>query len=350
MRNNQDISYQQACALPQPLFVDLRSPSEFAEDHLPNAYNLPIFTDGEREQVGTVYHQQSHDKARFMALDLVAPKLPTLLRELQKLSLDYDLVLYCWRGGMRSQTIAQMAALLKIACHRLDGGYKAYRKDLTKQLEAELPYKLIVIHGLTGCGKTQILQILEAKFGLQSIDLEGLANHRGSVFGSVGLVEQPTQKHFQSLLWQKLATFDKNLPVFVECESKRVGKITLDPPFFKAMKDGRHFLVYDTVINRTARLIDDYQPLLNHQAIGEALNAPPLRKRFGQAQVDALNQLWQANQYDKLTAWLLENYYDPLYNYADQPDQNYELSVNAADSEQAAAAIAEYLQGSLGKF
>lgn len=252
-------------------------------------------------------------------------------------------MLYCWRGGLRSQAVAETARIMGIPCLRLSGGYRDYRRWLVERLAAPPPFKMIVLHGLTGCGKTAVLQLLKQKHGLQTIDLEHLACHRGSVFGHIGLNEQPTQKYFQSLLMRELDCFDSAQPLIVECESRRIGRLLLTEPFFAAMRAGTQILLYDTPPGRARRLLGDYAPKAHLQHIRQALTAPPLMQKFGATRLAKLAAQLEAGEYEEVIEFLLLHYYDPLYHYPGGPSDKYAACFNSADTKKAAAGIAEFV-------
>ena len=372
MGSARELSYAESREIENPCYVDVRAPSEYAADHIPGALNLPLFDDAERAKIGEIYHNISQDQARLAGLELVAPKLPQLIKALAEIGAGSDTgaatgagadgiygdatgqiqtkrgikhqpVLYCWRGGLRSLAVAGAAELMGIPCLRLRGGYRDYRHWLMESIKAPLPFKTVVLHGLTGCGKTAILHLLKHKHGLQTVDLEGLAKHRGSVFGHIGLGEQPTQKYFQSLLYHELAGLDTARPVIVECESRRIGRLLLDEPFYEAMRRGARILLYDTPAGRTQRLLTDYEPHSHMRHISAALQSPPLQRKFGARNISGLTASLQAGAYEEVISFLLTHYYDPLYHYPHQPAKDYALCADSGNEEQAAAAIAEFI-------
>lgn len=342
-KQSREISFLAARQLAKPLFVDVRSESEFALDHIPGAVNLPVLNDAERAATGTVYHQQSAEEARFLGLDLVSGKLPQLLRDLAALAKKGTPVIYCWRGGLRSQAAFAMAELLRLPCYRLKEGYREYRRLVNAYFAEPLPFRVVVLDGLTGVGKTRILAHLRQEQGLQAVDLEALAQNRGSVFGNVGYQGQPSQKYFQSLLYQQLSEFDESQPVIVECESRRIGSVLLSDHFFAAMQQGEHILVYDSIAGRSRRIVADYQPEAHQAQIVESLQH--LAKRLGKEALARLSEQIEAGEYLPAVAYLLEHYYDPLYRYPSAPSAAYGCSVASADEARAAAEIAAYVKG-----
>lgn len=328
------INIAEALNLPNPLFVDLRSPIEFAEAHIPGALNIPIFEDDERALIGTIYKEKSPEVAVDEGFSVVAPKLPEIQQRIKKLSKEYDVVLYCWRGGMRSQSISQVLAMLGNNHYRLDGGFKSYRQYVLDFFASPFPQEIVVLHGLTGVGKTELLDKLSGE-GLPAIDLEGLAQNRGSVFGHVGMGKAPTQKHFEGRLFALCHRFKNSPRIMVECESKRIGSIMLPPTFFQAMQQGRRVLIYDEMDNRTNRLIKTYTLDENPENL-QKLNASleRLRERLGHVKVTNLLTALQNKDYRTVAYQLLVDYYDPLYKYPDGPNPDYELSLNAGLQEE----------------
>lgn len=336
---NRVVDFKTAWQLKNPIFVDVRSESEYALDHIPGAINIPILNDAERVEVGTIYHNVTPKEARFIGLEIVSPKLVTMAKELEELSEKGTIILYCWRGGMRSTSISYILDLMRIPHYRILKGYKEYRQ-IVNEFFAECPFKVEVIHGLTGVGKTHIIKELQA-LGEQSIDLEGLAGNRGSAYGNVGLPPQPSQKMFESKLWYDLQACDRKRPIIVECESKRIGRLLLPDSLHQKMQCDGHILVFDSVQNRVNRIIEDYDPSLAKDEIIEA--TVRLKARLGKEVLDDILEKIELGDYKYVTEVLLVKYYDPLYKYPDEKSELYDASFDAASSRQAALAIKEFL-------
>ncbi|MEG1749979.1 MAG: tRNA 2-selenouridine(34) synthase MnmH, partial [Tannerellaceae bacterium] len=196
------------------VILDVRTPDEYNVGHIPNAINFPLFTNEERIVVGTAYVKQGRDIAVEKGLELVGPKMATFVRQAKALAAGRTLYIHCWRGGMRSGSMAWLLRTAGLSVQLLQGGYKAYRQSFTDQLN-NIPWKLIVLGGSTGCGKTPILHALEAK-GEQVLHLEGLACHKGSAFGALGEGEQPTTEQFSNLLYDEFCRFDPRRRVWCE--------------------------------------------------------------------------------------------------------------------------------------
>ena len=214
--------------------VDVRSPAEYLKGHIPGAVNIPIFDNLERAKVGTVYKQQSRDEAIALGLEIVGPKMKSFTESAKKLAVDGKLNVYCWRGGMRSEKMAWLFELVGLEAKVLQSGYKAYRKYLHAGFDKMA--NLIVVQGPTGSGKTKILHAL-SESGEQIIDLEGLANHKGSAFGGLGEDVQPTTQQFQNDILASMKTFDLSKPIWIESESVTIGKVYLPEKLWKKMNE-----------------------------------------------------------------------------------------------------------------
>ncbi|MDP4171532.1 MAG: tRNA 2-selenouridine(34) synthase MnmH, partial [Bacillota bacterium] len=193
-----DITVEDLFNTENPVIIDVRAPIEYKDGSIPGSINIPLFTDEERHIIGIIYKNEGQASAKWRAMELVSPKLPGLLKEIKELSEGKIPVIHCWRGGMRSQAVMTFLEFSGIRAKRLAGGYKAYRQYILQQIPSMLPEKAVVIHGMTGVGKTEILKILNNQ-GYPVLDLEGMAGHRGSIFGSIGIGEGNNQKTFDSL-------------------------------------------------------------------------------------------------------------------------------------------------------
>jgi tRNA 2-selenouridine synthase len=211
-------------------FVDVRSEGEFQAGHIPNAINIPILNNGERVVVGTTYKQQGQRQAILEGFRLVGPRLINIIESTQQVG--SELIVHCWRGGMRSANFCQFVGMAGVKTHQLKGGYKAYRQFASAFLEE--PFRFIVLSGLTGSGKTEIINAMR-NLGEQVVDLEGLASHKGSVFGGLGQGDQPSTEQFQNDLFEVLLKMDASRPIWIEDESIAVGKIFLPSAFWNTM-------------------------------------------------------------------------------------------------------------------
>ena len=293
--------------------IDVRTPAEFSEDHIPGAINCPVLSDEERITVGTLYKQVSPFEARKVGAALVAKNiahhLQTSFRDRPK---SWRPLVYCWRGGQRSGAMCIILAQIGWAAHKLEGGYKTYRRDVLDKL-AVLPQKLSlrVICGATGSGKSHLLTAL-ADSGQQVLDLENLAQHRGSVLGKLPGQNQPSQKWFDSVLLQTLQKLDPSRPVYVEAESNKIGAITLPDALVGAMHAGECLLLEAPLETRVAGLLEDYR---HYPANPETLIAhlQALHRFHGSQQLEHWTALIRAEDFSTLVAELLTLHYDPSY-------------------------------------
>lgn len=293
--------------------IDVRSPSEFAEDHVPGALNLPVLNDAERAEVGTLYKQVSPFMARKRGAALIsaniARHLATYFADKPK---DYASVVYCWRGGQRSLSLATVLSQIGWRTHVLEGGYKTYRTYVRHQLET-LPaqFQFNVLCGLTGTAKTEILRRLKV-CSVQVLDLEGLANHRGSLLGSEVNSPQPSQKGFDSVLLHVLEQLDPQDAVWVEAESNKIGQIFIPPLLWHQLKQGRCTEIIAPIESRVNYLIKTYSKFsANPSALGEQLQK--LKQRYGKTQIAEWHDLIARRQGETLVRSLLDVHYDPAY-------------------------------------
>ena len=336
-----EITVQELKALGQPVLVDVRSEGEFAEATIPGAFSIPLFNNEERAEVGTTYTRSSPNLAREQGLSIISPKLPYIVKQVEELAKNGPLVLFCWRGGMRSKSLATVVDLMGVPVYRLQGGYKAYRAQVVDCFESKLPFQVVVLRGNTGVGKTELLRSLRAD-GYPSIDLERLANNRGSVFGAMGLGNPPSQKKFEGLLYEELELLKDSPYIIVECESKRIGRVTLPVIFFKAMQDGTQILQFDSLGNRVQRLLKEYTSVPDAlQEIGIALER--LTKTLGHVKVQELRALLKTNCLDLFTERLLIDYYDKLYAYANESSSEYVYNINYQEPAKALRELESYL-------
>ena len=298
--------------------IDVRTPAEFAEDHIPGAINCPVLSDEERIAVGTLYKQVSPFEARKVGAALVAKNiaqhLQTRFRDHPK---PWRPLIYCWRGGQRSGAMSIILAQVGWAAHKLEGGYKTYRRDVLEKL-ATLPQQFTfrVICGATGSGKSRLLAALadsgQPNNKPQVLDLESLAQHRGSVLGRLPGQAQPSQKWFDSMLLQALEKLDPARPVYVEAESSKIGAITLPDALFDAMHASECLLLETPLEVRVAGLLEDYRHYLaNPETLIAHLQA--LHRFHGSQQLEHWAALIRAGDFAALVAELLTLHYDPSY-------------------------------------
>jgi len=319
--------------------IDVRSPSEYIDSTLPDSLNIPLFNDQERAEIGTLYKQTSVHAAKERGLEIVSAKLPAFIKEFG--AIEGDKVVFCWRGGMRSRTTATVLSLMDIHAYRLVGGFKAYRKWVLDELETfDFKPKSYVIHGNTGTGKTNLLHRLK-KRGLPVIDLEGMAGHRGSIFGEIGLYAN-NQKTFDSLLLEELIAVGDSPYVLFEAESKRIGKVVM-PPFMALQKErGTQIWIDMPMESRVKQILEDYKPeSFKDQYVSAFLS---IKSRIHIPIAAEIERLLKADQFGEAIALLLEYYYDPKYDYTSTQYEDAEricFSVNNLD--EAEEAVLSYL-------
>ncbi len=305
--------------------IDVRSPGEFAEDHIPGAINLPVLDDAERARVGTLYKQLSSFEAKKVGAALVSRNIAQHLEgHLAEKPKSYRPLVYCWRGGSRSGSLTHVLQKIGFAAVQLEGGYKAYRRHVVIELDRLPPqFAYRVVAGPTGSGKSRLLQAL-AKEGAQVLDLEALAAHRGSLLGALPDQPQPSQKSFESAVWFALARFDPAQPVFVESESKKIGALRVPDALIAAMRTSPCVRLEVPLAARVQLLTEDYVHFLSDpDTLKRQLGyLAPLR---GSDVVAAWQSLATREAWPQLVAALLEQHYDPAYlrsltkNYAAAP-------------------------------
>jgi len=286
--------------------VDVRSPSEFAAGHIPGAYNIPLFDDDERAVVGTKYKNEGRIRAILAGLKLSGPAISSKLENALKIAREGRLLVHCWRGGMRSEAMAWLFSLGDIRTELLEGGYKSYRHHVLEKLSSNR--KMIILGGLTGSGKTFILRHLMGS-GEQVIDLEGLANHKGSAFGSLGQQPQPTSEHFGNMLFTELKQTVPERALWIEDESRNIGTVFMPEPFYLNMQDNPAIILMMDIKTRLPRLLEEY----SSYPPGE-LEASVMRisKRLGGDNTRDAVQAIRSNDFSKAIEITL-NYYDKAY-------------------------------------
>lgn len=242
------------------ILIDVRSPKEFKQGHIPGAINMPLLEDDERSEVGTLYTKQSAETAILRGLELVGPKLASFYKKIQELQLHHKekrlIGVYCWRGGMRSNNMAALIRMWGYEVLVLEGGYKAYRKSMVDLLALHR-WNFRLLGGFTGCGKTDVLRVL-VDMNEQVIDLEALANHKGSAFGHLGMAEQPSSEMFENNIHAILRTMDPEKPIWIEAESCRIGHVQIPDLFFNQMKKAPLYFYEIPYGKRIDRLCREY--------------------------------------------------------------------------------------------
>jgi len=293
--------------------LDARSPAEYLEDHLPEAMSVPVLDDSERAMVGTVYKQKSAFEAKRAGAPIAARNIARHIEErFRDKPRNWKPLVYCWRGGGRSGSLVHVLRQVGWDAQRLDGGYKAFRRQVVADLE-KLParFRFQVICGATGSGKSRLLEALD-EAQAQVLDLEVLAAHRGSVLGDLPNEPQPSQKHFETKLWTALSQFDPARPVFVESESKKVGDLRVPEALIERMRGSKCFRLEADVPTRVALLREDYAHFVGDpDALAAKLEL--LRPLHGAERIDAWKAHLVHGDWDALVGDLLESHYDPAY-------------------------------------
>lgn len=291
--------------------IDVRAPSEWAEDHIPGAISLPVLDDEERARVGTIYKQVSPFSARKIGAALVAKNAAAHLEgPLAEKPGGWRPLVYCWRGGQRSGSFASILSQIGWRVEIVQGGYKTWRRLVVDALYNDpFPFRLVVLDGNTGSAKTEVLNLLPER-GVQVVDLEGLANHRGSLFGSMG--EQPSQKAFEGRLALALARLDPARPVVVEAESAKVGDCRLPPKLWRAMVSAPRVAIEAPRAARAGYLLRAYADLVADVGRLDGVVAS-LSLAHAREQVAEWRALVAAGRFAELAEGLMERHYDPRY-------------------------------------
>ncbi|MCX6247024.1 MAG: tRNA 2-selenouridine(34) synthase MnmH [Bacteroidetes bacterium] len=238
--------------------IDVRSEKEYLSGHIPGAINLPLFNDEERAVVGTLFKNSGRDASVLKGLELAGPKLADFVKKLHRITLQKEILVHCWRGGMRSASMAWLFEQAGYKVFLLEGGYKAYRRFVREKLS--LPVKIIILGGLTGSGKTELLHLLE-KEGEQILDLEQLASHKGSVFGGLRQPVQPCNEQFENNLFSQWELLDASRPVWIEDESRMIGNVGIPEPLFEQMIRAVMIKVESSREQRIRRLVNEYSEI-----------------------------------------------------------------------------------------
>ncbi|MGL5081809.1 MAG: tRNA 2-selenouridine(34) synthase MnmH [Microcoleaceae cyanobacterium] len=288
--------------------LDVRSPAEYILGHVPDALCFPLFTDQERVQVGTCYKLQGRNQAVELGFEIAGPKFAQFIAQAQELAPERRIRLYCWRGGMRSEAVGWVLEMAGFQVSLLQGGYKAFRH--WGQSLFEQPQNIIILGGMTGTGKTEVLQALK-KLGEQTLDLEALANHRGSSYGALGQPPQPTNEQFWNLITVQWSQLDRQRPVWIEAESKRIGLCRIPESLFLRMEQAPVAEIQRPRAERLNLLVKVYGEFTVEDLVKATER---IRKRLGglntQIAVELLNQGNLLEAFD-----LILQYYDKTYSY-----------------------------------
>lgn len=290
------------------VILDVRSPAEFEKGHIPGAHLFPLFTDDERARVGTLYAKSGRDVAFLAGLDIIGPKMSMFVKQALKLAPHKRLLIHCWRGGMRSASMAWLLQTAGFDVMLLEGGYKSYRSYIREAFN--IPVKLLVLSGMTGCGKTEILHEIK-KLGAQMIDLEGMANHKGSTFGHVGQKPQPSTEQYENDIAAIWSSLDFSKPVWIEDESRNVGRVQVPEPLYALMNKATVIEIDFPRSYRVDRLVAEYAGI-DDEAI--ALSLQKIKDSLGNQNVQDLLLLLLNRQYPAFVDKILD-YYDKSYAY-----------------------------------
>jgi tRNA 2-selenouridine synthase len=327
------IPLQQALAMRDKgaLLVDARSPDEFAEASIPGAINVPLLDNAERAEVGTLYKQVGKQQARRRGVEVVAPKIPALVEQVaaRQAATALPVIVFCWRGGMRSLALAQFLELAGVPARQLFGGHKGFRRLVLDFFEQAQWGRLLVFRGLTGVGKTHYLHRL-AELGYPVIDLEGLANHRGSAFGNLGLPPQPTQKMFEALLWDELRKVPCDGNALAEGESRHIGRVALPLTVYQALQSEASIWLNASLEARVRNILADYPAV---DRLKEEFTQPirALKDKLGKDTVTRYLALLDEGRWSELVSELMVNYYDPLYRHT-LPERRLEIDLEPEET------------------
>jgi tRNA 2-selenouridine synthase len=301
------VSIQEFLSLRNKLpIIDVRSEKEFGEGHIANAINIPLLNNEERIVVGTDYKKNGQLEAIKTGFRLVGPRIINIVNEAERVAPGKEILVHCWRGGMRSANFCNFVEMARMRTHQLQGGYKAYRKEALQSFE--LPFQFVIIGGMTGSGKTEILRELRQR-GEQIIDLEKLASHKGSVFGGLMMPPQPTTEQFQNDLFEAILKLDLNKRIWIEDESIAVGKIFLPEPLWRRMNSSPVIEINVSKDARIQRLVNEYGPADKLQFLSAM---EKITKKLGGQHFNAARQALLEGAMSRSIETLL-NYYDKAY-------------------------------------
>ncbi len=320
--------------------IDVRSPAEFALAHIPGAKNIPLLENNERAEVGILYKNSGRQAAILKGLEIIGPKMAGFVKKGLGISPSRKLRMHCWRGGMRSDSMAWLFSTAMFEVKILEGGYKNYRRFIREVLSSEVKY--IVLSGTTGTGKTEILHALKEK-GQQVIDLEGMAHHKGSSFGALGEKPQPSTEQFENDLYDAWKPLDKSKPIWLEDESRFIGKVSIPDPFFEKMRNCCVIRVDMPLELRVERLVKDYATFPK-QGLVDATER--ITKRLGGQHAKRAVVSIENDDF-KTAIEIVLHYYDKTYNYGlskRNQEQVYHIPVDTTDATKNAEKVLEVMK------
>lgn len=320
--------------------MDVRSPSEFSQGHIPGAINLPLFDDEERKVVGTLYKKSGREAAILEGLDFAGKKLSAFVKQARKAVSGKKLLMHCWRGGMRSESMAWLLNLAGFEVFLLKGGYKAYRHYVLSLLEK--PARILILSGKTGSGKTEILQHLQ-HMGEQVIDLEGIAHHKGSAFGAIGESPQPRSEQFENEMADLWRIIDRERPVWLEDESHSIGSVFIPHVFYQQMNQAKVIRIDMPKDLRVKRLIKDYAGFPKELLVQ---SIEKIQRRLGGQHAKAAIEALDQDDFETAIDIVLD-YYDKAYTYdlgKRSPEQFTHLETDTEDAEENARKVLAHLK------
>lgn len=318
--------------------IDVRTPLEFEDDHIPGAHNVPLLSNEERAEVGTIHKQIGPVEARRRGLELTCSRFYAMVDQIISLSGGRPIVVYCWRGGLRSHSVATLIEMCGTPASQLIGGYKAFRNQVTEYFErCDFGSPLIVMHGMTGTGKTEFINGLNP-LHWSTIDLEGIACHRGSAFGALGLEQDFTQKYFETALWNAFRCLPAHGPIILEGESQRIGKYSLPGRLYQKMADSCKVWCHAAIDTRIKRLSVEYARPEYREGMLEALER--IRKKLDGPRYVELKSMIDGWDVEGIARGLIEWYYDRMY-YKHRP-WTPDLELDLEDYRQAETKLAKF--------
>jgi tRNA 2-selenouridine synthase len=322
---------------PVPL-LDVRSPAEFEQGHIPGAINVALFTNEERARVGTIYKTQGKDEAVLEGLRIVGPKMASMVEQALEIAPDRKLKVHCWRGGMRSGSVGWLLRQAGFTVEVLNGGYKAYRQKVLQELANS--FNFVVVGGPTGSGKTHVLKALQNS-GEQVIDLEGLANHKGSAFGALGEKAQPSIEQFENNLHEIITQMDVSKRIWIEDESRKIGSVFIQDHLWFQMRNSPLINISLPISERVNFLVEEYGKFSKEELAGSILK---IGKRIGGQHVKACLEWLEDGQYH-LVAEATLNYYDKSYAHGQSqrdPNRIFTMHFDTLEPESIARTIVDF--------